>query len=80
MPARLIKSILPIFPHGLLVCSYLGGGGGPVSEFVLEDAYSKTIFQEIFKNAWPKVGADPLTTKKCLSDSNVAHEIGDDEE
>ena len=49
-----------------------------MSKCVLEDAFSKKISQEICKNTWSKVGAAPLT-RKCLSDSKVAHDMGSDE-
>ena len=47
-------------------------------EYVLEDAFAKTFSQESYKNTWSKVGAAPLT-RKCLSESKVDREMGDDE-
>ena len=50
-----------------------------MSECVLEDAFSKTFSQDIYKNAWSKVGASHLT-RKCLSESKVDQEMGFEQE
>ena len=50
-----------------------------MSECFLEDAFAKTFSQESYKNTWSKVGASPLT-RKCLSESKVDREMGDNEE
>ena len=49
-----------------------------MSEFVPEDSFAKTLSQESCKNAWSKVGADPLT-RKLFSGIKVAHEMVADE-
>ena len=70
---ELFKSILPLFHRWY---DHLWGvGGDPVSECVIEDAFSKTFSQESCKISWSKVGATPLI-RKYSSNSKVAHEIG----
>ena len=49
-----------------------------MSEFFLEDIFAKLFSQERCKNVWSKFGADPLT-RKCLSESKVAHEMVSDD-